>query len=122
MVGWAPFHCAEQLSKGDDYLVFSSACERLRSIFNLREQEVESLVESVSWHDWQKDPFARGAYSYVKVGGDSAQADLGAPLENRLFFAGEATDVSGFQGTVHGAIASARRAVKEIVDSIDSGL
>jgi len=33
-----------------------------------------------------------------------------------LFFAGEATDFSGHHGTVHGAIASGARAVKEILN------
>ena len=50
------------------------------------------------------------AYSYAKVGADGAQEELGRPLENTLFFAGEATDVSGHNGTVHGAIASGQRA------------
>lgn len=79
------------------------------------EHHIVSLFEKAYWHDWETDPFSRGAYSYVKVGGDSAQRDLGTPLENTLFFAGEATDVAGHNGTVHGALASAQRAVREIL-------
>ncbi len=114
LTGWAPFHCAEELSGKDASLVFSSACEALRSLFKMDEQEIENLVESAAFHDWQTDPFSRGAYSYVKVGGDTAQADLAAPIEDRLFFAGEATDTSGYHSTVHGAIASGQRAAQEI--------
>ncbi|MGA8493419.1 MAG: FAD-dependent oxidoreductase, partial [Terriglobales bacterium] len=40
---------------------------------------------------------------------------LGSPIENTLFFAGEATDTTGHNGTVHGAIASGRRAAQEIL-------
>ncbi len=119
MTGWAPFHCAEQLSGQDATLVFSSACETLRSLLNMGEQEIEDLIESAAFHDWQTDPFSRGAYSYVKVGGDSAQQQLAAPVEKKLFFAGEATDVSGYHGTVHGAIASGHRAAKEIVKAAE---
>jgi len=36
-------------------------------------------------------------------------------VENTLFFAGEATDATGHNGTVHGAIASGRRVVREIL-------
>ena len=61
------------------------------------------------------DPFSLGAYSYVKVGGEGCQKTLGAPIENTLFFAGEATDTSGNNGTVHGAIASGKRATQEIL-------
>ena len=42
--------------------------------------------------DWQADAYARGGYSYVRVGGAGAREALAAPLEETLFFAGEATD------------------------------
>ncbi|MGA9687208.1 MAG: FAD-dependent oxidoreductase, partial [Candidatus Sulfotelmatobacter sp.] len=44
-----------------------------------------------------------------------AQEVLAMPVNNTLFCAGEATDISGLNGTVHAAIASGRRAAKEIV-------
>jgi len=65
-------------------------------------------------HDWQADPYARGGYSYVKVGGTGAREELATPLEDTLYFAGEATDVEE-SGTVGGALASGIRAAKEIL-------
>ena len=117
ITGWAPFHCAEELSGQDPTVILSAACEALRVLFKMDAQRIEDLIESASYHDWQTDLFSRGAYSYVKVGGDSAQAELAAPVKGTLFFAGEATDVSGYQGTVHGAMASGHRAAQEILDS-----
>jgi len=38
-----------------------------------------------------------------------------------LFFAGEATDIGGHNGTVHGAIASGRRAATEIAQAVADG-
>ncbi len=67
--------------------------------------------------DWQTDPFARGAYSYVRAGGVDAVAELARPCEETLFFAGEATQ-SGFGGTVASAIASGYRAADEIIRSL----
>ncbi len=66
-------------------------------------------------HDWQADPFSRGAYSYAAVGGSVAGEELGAPLDRTLFFAGEATESDGQNATVHGAIASAHRVAKEVL-------
>jgi monoamine oxidase len=63
-------------------------------------------------HDWLADPFARGAYSYAGVGGSEAGDELALPIDGTLFFAGEATESDGDNGTVHGAIASGRRAAK----------
>jgi monoamine oxidase len=68
-------------------------------------------------HDWQADPFSRGAYSYAAVGGIDAARRLGAPVANTLYFAGEATNGDGYNGTVHGAIATGIRAAREVLGS-----
>jgi monoamine oxidase len=64
-------------------------------------------------HDWGHDPFARGAYSYVAVGGGNARADLAASVDDTLFFAGEATSNDGQGGTVNGALQTGERAARE---------
>ena len=92
----------------------------MRRLLGLDQKEISSRLQSAHLHDWQTDPFSRGAYSYVKVGGGNAEHDLGLSVENTLFFAGEATDVTGHNGTVHGAIASGRRAAREVVEGTGS--
>ncbi len=119
ITGWSPASTVDQFAGRSEGYVLGSAVHALSSLLKVSERELERLLESASWHDWQADPFSRGAYSYVKVGGETAQADLAAPLENTLFFAGEATDVSGHTGTVHGAMASGRRAASEILRRVD---
>jgi monoamine oxidase len=69
-------------------------------------------------HDWDRDPFACGAYSYVVVGGGDARAVLAAPIDDTLFFAGEATSGGGQSGTVNGALATGERAAREIATSL----
>ncbi|MGH7755631.1 MAG: flavin monoamine oxidase family protein [Vulcanimicrobiaceae bacterium] len=69
-------------------------------------------------HDWSGDPFARGAYSYVAVGGSDARAALAAPVDDTLFFAGEATSHDGQGGTVNGALESGARAAREAFASL----
>ncbi len=66
-------------------------------------------------HDWGADPYARGAYSYLAVGGESARAALAQPLDETLFFAGEATSTNGQGGTVNGALETGERAAAEVV-------
>lgn len=75
---------------------------------------LEAAVTSVHHHDYDADPFSRGAYSYTRAGGTGASDELAHPHEDRLFFAGEATDAAN-EGTVAGAIASGLRAAREIV-------
>ena len=64
-------------------------------------------------HDWSHDPFSRGAYSYVSVGGTGARVAFAAPVDDTLFFAGEATSNDGQGGTVNGALETGERAARE---------
>lgn len=77
---------------------------------------VEREFAAAAMHDWSGDPFSRGAYSYLAVGGAHARADLAAPLDATLFFAGEATSTDGQGGTVNGALKSGLRAAREVRD------
>jgi monoamine oxidase len=76
---------------------------------------LEGSLEDARVFDWAADPFARGAYSWLPVGGLDAPAALAAPVGDRLFFAGEATDTGGDPGTVHGALATGTRAAGQIL-------
>jgi monoamine oxidase len=116
ITGWAPWQCAERL-ESDDLPVGTRALQTLGNLLGVGITEMDCLLESAYFHNWQADPFSRGAYSYVKAGAVDAPQALGRPVEDTLFFAGEAADVTGNNGTVHGAIASARRAVAEITKS-----
>ncbi len=69
--------------------------------------------------DWDADPWARGCFSAVKRGHASARRELGRPVENRLFFAGEATSVK-FAGDVHGAYLSGVAASEDAIRVLDS--
>ncbi len=69
-------------------------------------------------HDWTCDPFARGAYSYLAVGGADARPIFAAPVDDTLFFAGEATIDDGQSGTVNGSLASGERAAREVLAAL----
>ncbi len=112
ITGWAPFRCAERL-EGEN--VVARSLQSLGGLLNVSTKKLEQLLEGAHFHDWQADPYSRGAYSYAKVGAAHAPEALSRPVQGTLFFAGEATDVSGNTGTVHGAIASGRRAAAEIL-------
>jgi monoamine oxidase len=76
---------------------------------------VLNVFRSCHWHDWQRDPYALGAYSWIRAGGNSAPAELARPIDGILFFAGEATCSGGLNATMDGAIESGQRAASEIL-------
>lgn len=118
ITGWAPFRGAEILSGKTESQITAHALQSLSRLLGVSKQNLEDWLAASYVHDWQNDPFSQGAYSYGRVGADGAQHALGAPVENTLFFAGEATDTTGNNGTVHGATASGRRAAAEIIRSL----
>ncbi|MEM7656988.1 MAG: NAD(P)/FAD-dependent oxidoreductase, partial [Bacteroidota bacterium] len=65
--------------------------------------------------DWGKHPFIRGAYSFSTVGMGDARFIAAQPIENRLFFAGEAMNLNGHHQTVHGAAETGQEAVEWVL-------
>lgn len=69
--------------------------------------------------DWTTEEYIGGGQSYPKVGGTNADREaLAEPIDQRIFFAGEAADVTGEFGTISGAIKSGERAAGEVVTAI----
>ncbi len=117
LAGWAPAKSAERLAGLSNDAVIDQAVESLSKLLQIEKSKVQSQLAAAYFHDWDSDPFSQGAYSYVKVSGEGCQRTLGSPMSSTLYFAGEATDTSGHNGTVHGAIASGHRAAQEILKS-----
>ena len=110
LTAWAGGPRAERLEGlGEDEIV-RRAIGSLESTFGVRAADME--LESALAHDWGADPFARGAYSYVCVGGSGSRQALASPHDATLFFAGEATSHDA-PGTVSGALESGERAAHE---------
>jgi len=114
LIAWAGGPKAARLSGAATPEIVRQAVTSLASVFGTRTGIEERLA--AAWvHHWQRDPFARGAYSYVAVGGHGARRALAEPLRDTLFFAGEATDHEGEHGTVAGALQSGTRAAREVL-------
>jgi monoamine oxidase len=118
LVGWAGGPSAFPLIGKSNREILQHALASLSRILGLDAGQLEPMIQKFWICDWQTDPFARGAYSYVPVGAVDAVAALAKPVEQTLFFAGEATDAEGFGGTVDSALASGRRAAKEILAAL----
>jgi len=109
LTAWAGGPKAQRMSGRSERKLLEQALASVRSVFRDAPQPCAAYVQ-----DWAQDPFARGGYSYVRVGGEKARAQLAAPLDETLFFAGEATQAEE-PGTVAGALKSGRRAAREIL-------
>nr|MDP9106913.1 FAD-dependent oxidoreductase [Candidatus Eremiobacteraeota bacterium] len=114
LVAWAGGPKADALANDDEPALIATALDDLETLFG-SEADPHGELEAVYTHDWQHDPYARGAYSYVAVGGGNARTELAAAVDKVLFFAGEATAATSESGTVAGALQSGERAASEVL-------
>src|SRR5262249_11865801 len=114
LVGWAGGPRAARLAREPEAFIATRAIQALARVLGVAQDALESELEAWHLHTGSNDPFARGAYSFVRVGGLEAPRRLGEPVEGTLYFAGEATDASD-TGTVHAALASGLRAAREVI-------
>jgi len=112
IVAWAGGPKADALRGVVKSALIELAARTFGAMFGMEATSLREL-EGAEVHDWANDPFAGGAYSFVRVGGAHARASLAQPLDDTLFFAGEATSTNGQGGTVNGALASGARAAAE---------
>ena len=115
LTAWSAGSHADPLLGRSEEEVMAEALKSLAQITQFPNAMIQDLLRSASFHDWHADPFARGAYSYVPAGALAFRKTLASPAEQTLYFAGEATDLGGHSATVHGAIASGRRAAAQVL-------
>jgi monoamine oxidase len=93
---------AASLEREGEAAMFSFAAGELARLFG---NDIRRQIAPLASTAWLQDPWARGSYSYALPGRAGDRAILAAPVDNRLFFAGEACS-SNFFSTAHGAYLS----------------
>jgi monoamine oxidase len=102
---------------GDTERVVAAAITPLARLYQFDvEQELRRTMRS----NWTRDADIMGALSYVPVGHAGVRADLRQPVDEQLFFAGEATSLVA-AGSLHGAYEEGHRGADEIVLALGSG-
>jgi monoamine oxidase len=105
---------AMTLENAGDGAIAAQSIDEIASILgNDFRRKLRPLKES----RWARDPFARGSYSHALPGHADKRAVLAAPVDGRLFFAGEATSLNFFS-TAHGARDSGERAAMEVLATV----
>jgi monoamine oxidase len=104
---------AQQLEDAGDGALAASAIDEIAALLG---NDFRRKLKPLAGSRWAHDPFARGSYSHALPSHAGDRAVLAAPVDGRLFFAGEATSPNFFS-TAHGARDSGERAAGEAVAS-----
>lgn len=105
--------CAAELERGGEAAFFDFAAAELSGVFG---SDFVRRLKPIRVHGWHSDPFALGAYSYASPGNADCRAVLAEPVDNRLFFAGEACSPHDFS-TAHGGYLTGVAAAERVIAS-----
>jgi monoamine oxidase len=102
---------AAALEAGGERAFFDFALSELTGLFG---NDFARRLSLIKLHCWGIDPFARGSYSYALPGKTDCRAALAAPVDDRLFFAGEACSQGDFS-TAHGGFHTGGAAADAVI-------
>ena len=103
--------CAADLEANGEKAFFDFAVSQLVDLLG---GKFAQRVKPIRMHRWRADPFVRGSYSYAIPGMADCRAVLAAPVDGRLFFAGEACSRSDFS-TAHGGWETGITAAEQVL-------
>jgi monoamine oxidase len=115
LTGWIGGPVADGLKDADDEQITAIALKSLSEILSLDETDLRKQIKATHIENWGRNPFTRGAYSYATVRSAEAKSKLMAPVEDTIFFAGEALYKPYESSTVETAFASAEAVCKKIL-------
>ncbi|MEJ6789498.1 NAD(P)/FAD-dependent oxidoreductase [Brevundimonas sp. BR2-1] len=112
--GWFGGDIARALEAEGEAAFFAFASDEL---VHLLGSAMRRRLAPVAASMWGAEPWSMGAYSHALPGHADDRARLAAPVENRLFLAGEATSPD-FYGTAHGAWMEGERAARQALSAL----
>lgn len=115
LTGWLAGPSAETFSGQPEEELTDIALNSVASIFNITYEEIKAGIIKVYLFDWASHPFSRGAYAYTTLAEPDAPGILGKPVEDVLYFAGEATYEGPHGGTVEAALVSGLEVAEKVL-------
>ena len=115
LTGWLSGPDAANFANTDEMNIVPLAVDSLSYVFNIDKNYLQKQLKSVKVMDWNKDPFTKGAYSYLTVESKGAINMLTTPISDTIYFAGEALYDGAAMGTTEAALDSGITAVKRMI-------
>lgn len=116
LTGWIGGPGAQRLNKTDEE-VFHLAISSLANAMKYDASKIKEYLMAWRVDQWVESEFCIGAYSYAMVGTPEAVKVLQEPIEETLYFAGEAIYAGPHTGTVEAALTSGYEVSQRILSS-----
>lgn len=118
LTGWLGGPAANEMKHTSDEDLLEAAMSSLASIFKMDTDSLKGLLISWKVINWTADPYARGSYTYATVDTELARKVLMTPIDDTLYFAGEALYDGAEMGTVEAALDNGKRVAEGILDRL----
>lgn len=112
LTGWLGGPKAYDLKDALPEEILKLGLQSLNNMFNI------NLPLLTAWHvaNWPAEPHTYGAYSYQTLQSKEAKSVMKEPVENTIYFAGEAVYTGDAQGTVEAALVSGKEVAEQILN------
>jgi monoamine oxidase len=117
LTGWLAGPKAEKYKDSSSDELLDMALTSLSNVFMISKDVLKEEVVISEVVNWSGDPFAKGAYSYTTFRTGDAPKQLSEPIDNAIFFAGEALVSGAGTSTVEGALGSGLETAQKILSS-----
>ncbi|HEU0080503.1 MAG TPA: NAD(P)/FAD-dependent oxidoreductase [Candidatus Paceibacterota bacterium] len=115
LVGWMAGPEAAKYKEASSEELLDIAITSLSNVFKIDKDTLSKQVDIFKAMNWPRDPFSKGAYSYTTFETKDAYEQLAAPIDNAIFFAGEAVYSGLATATVEGALGSGKEVAAKIL-------
>jgi monoamine oxidase len=106
LTGWVGGPQAARLTEVNEQTILEQAVQSLANIFTMQVEQIKGLLTASHVVKWQTSSFNIGAYSYSKLFSTAARQLLNKPVQDTIYFAGEALYEGEAGGTVEAALSS----------------
>lgn len=118
LTGWVTGAPREYLAGKDEAAQVQHCLSSLASIFSKNPETLREQLVAVRIFDWAAMPYVRGGYSFETVASEQARKLLRQPVDQTLYFAGEALYEGSVPGTVEAALVTGKEAAGAIIAGI----
>ena len=120
LTGWLGGPNATKKAFEPESSLLQTGLQSLSSIFHMPPAMLREELTNYKIINWLNQPYIKGGYSYNTLQSEKAKEILSAPVNNTIYFAGEAISNSESKGTVESALQSGHDTAKMIIGHFQS--
>jgi monoamine oxidase len=113
LTGWLAGPSLQQIDQ-DTLALSRLAFQSLGYLFGTSDEQMRNATKAMKVVNWNVDPYALGAYAYATLKSPQAIQVVSKPVDDTIYFAGEALYEGAEMGTVEAALASGKQTVEQI--------